>query len=145
MKNKTILTREELEEMDKTMQIIPLTYDFMFKNVFTDDLDILKEFLILETGLRLNPNDTKISILNGELPKENYKEYKKTIDIYISLNDKICIDVYISVFYGYNVSDIAYKVQENVKNSISSMVDIEIDKVNIHVMSVVFEKEEVIE
>ncbi|MBQ8471992.1 MAG: Rpn family recombination-promoting nuclease/putative transposase [Bacilli bacterium] len=75
------------------MQIIPLTYDFMFKNVFTDDLDILKEFLILETGLRLNPNDTKISILNGELPKENYKEYKKTIDIYISLNDKICIDV----------------------------------------------------
>ena len=61
------------------------------------------------------------------------------------VNDKICIDVYISVFYGYNVSDIAYKVQENVKNSISSMVDIEIDKVNIHVMSVVFEKEEVIE
>ena len=93
MKNKKILTREELEEMDKTMQIIPLTYDFMFKNVFTDDLDILKEFLILETGLRLNPDSTKITILNGELPKENYKEYKKTVDIYISLNDKICINV----------------------------------------------------
>lgn len=61
------------------------------------------------------------------------------------VNDKICVDVYINVFYGYNVSDIAYKVQENVKNSISSMVDVEIDKVNIHVMGVVFEKEEVIE
>ncbi len=61
------------------------------------------------------------------------------------VNDKICVDVYITVFYGYNVSDIAYKVQENVKNSISSMVDIEIDKVNIHVMGVVFDKEEVTE
>jgi len=73
--------------------MVPLTLDFMFKNIFTDDLDILKEFLILETGLRLNPDNIKITILNGELPKENYKEYKKTVDIYISLNDKICIDV----------------------------------------------------
>ena len=90
---KEFLTRDELVELDKTFEMVPLTLDFMFKNVFTDDLDILKEFLILETGLHLNPDNTKISILNGELPKENYKEYKKTVDIYISLNDKICIDV----------------------------------------------------
>ena len=72
---KEFLTREELVELDKTFQMVPLTLDFMFKNIFTDDLDILKEFLILETGLRLNPDSTKITILNGELPKENYKEY----------------------------------------------------------------------
>ena len=90
---KSFLKREDLVELDKTFQMVPLTLDFMFKNIFTDDLDILKEFLILETGLRLNPDSTKITILNGELPKENYKEYKKTVDIYISLNDKICINV----------------------------------------------------
>ena len=64
----------------------------MFKAMFTYDLDILKEFLILETGLNLNPRNTSIRILNNELPKNKIKEYKKTIDIYVNLNDRININ-----------------------------------------------------
>ena len=88
-----LITREDLIELDKELEMISLTLDCMFKAVFTDDLDILKEFLILETELDLDPNETTITLLNTELPKENMNECKKTIDIFISLNDKFNIDV----------------------------------------------------
>lgn len=57
-------------------------------------------------------------------------------------NGKFSVDVYINVYYGYNVSEISYRVQENIKNSLSSMIDVEIDKVNVHVLGVDFIKEE---
>lgn len=52
----------------------------------------------------------------------------------------IVIDVYIIVYEGYSVPDIAYKVQENIKNGISSMLDVNIDKINVHVQGVDFSK-----
>ena len=93
MKVKELLTREEIIELDKKIKFIPLTFDSMFKSVFTSDLEVLKEFLILETGLSLNPEETEIVLLNNELPKNRDREYKKTIDIFICLNGRINIDV----------------------------------------------------
>ena len=55
-------------------------------------------------------------------------------------NNSMTVDVYINVYYGYNVSEIAYRVQENIKNSIASMIDINIDKINVHVIGVDFSK-----
>lgn len=52
----------------------------------------------------------------------------------------IIIDVYVIVYEGYSVPDIAYKVQENIKNGISSMLDVNIDKINVHVQGVDFSK-----
>ena len=60
----------------------------------------------------------------------------------VNNNGKLSVDVYVNVYYGYNVSEIAYKVQENIKNSLASMIDVEIDKVNVHVLGVDFIKEE---
>ncbi len=48
----------------------------------------------------------------------------------------VSIDVYIIVYDGYSVPDIAYKVQENIKNGISSMLDVNIDAINVHVQGV---------
>lgn len=66
-----------------------------------------------------------------------YEGVKLTYD-----KDNITVDVYLNVFYGYNVSEIAYRVQENIKNSLSAMIDIDIDKINVHVLDVEFPKEE---
>ena len=93
MVTKSFLTRDDLVKLDKELKLIPLTFDKMFKNVFTYDLDIFKEFLILETNLDLDIKSTNISLLNNELPKGIIKEYQKTIDIYVSLNDNTRIDV----------------------------------------------------
>jgi uncharacterized alkaline shock family protein YloU len=54
------------------------------------------------------------------------------------------IDVYINVYFGYNVTEVAYRVQENIKNSLSGMIDIKIDKINVHVLGVEFSKDELI-
>lgn len=58
------------------------------------------------------------------------------------LNDGVKIDIYIYIEYGYNVSDVAHRVQENVKNSISSMIDVKLNDINVHVMGVSFKEEE---
>ncbi len=56
-------------------------------------------------------------------------------------NGSLAIDVYIRMFYGYSVPDIAYKIQENIKNGIAAMVDMRTAKVNVHIMGVDFEPE----
>lgn len=57
-------------------------------------------------------------------------------------NGSLTVDVYVRVFYGYSVPDIAYKIQENIKNGISAMVDMKTTRVNVHVMGVDFKPEE---
>lgn len=57
-------------------------------------------------------------------------------------NDTMCVDVYLNVYYGYNVSEIAYRVQENIKNSLASMIEMKIDRINVHVLGVEFPKQE---
>lgn len=55
---------------------------------------------------------------------------------------KLNIDVYVKLYYNYNVSEVAYKIQKNIKNVVSTMIDYEINDINIHVVDVVFEENE---
>ncbi len=50
----------------------------------------------------------------------------------------ICVDVNINVFTGYNVPDVAFNIQQNIKQSVESMSDYKIEAVNVHVTSVIF-------
>jgi len=54
------------------------------------------------------------------------------------------VDVYINVCFGYNVTEVAYRVQENIKNSLSGMIDIKINCINVHVLGVEFPKDELV-
>ena len=58
--------------------------------------------------------------------------------------DAMCVDVYINVCFGYNVTEVAYRVQENIKNSLSGMIDVKISKINVHVLGVDFPKDELV-
>ena len=58
--------------------------------------------------------------------------------------DAMNVDVYINVCFGYNVTEVAFRVQENIKNSLSGMIDIKIDKINVHVLGVEFSKDELV-
>lgn len=53
-------------------------------------------------------------------------------------NNGITVDIYLNILYGYNVTDVAHRVQENVKNGISSMIDIKVNSINVHIMGVEF-------
>ncbi len=53
----------------------------------------------------------------------------------------VSIDLYIVVEYGVRIPELAWEIQENVKNSIESMTGLSVEKVNIHIEGVSFEKD----
>ncbi len=55
--------------------------------------------------------------------------------------DNVIIDLYIIVDYGVRIPDVSWEVQENVKNSVESMTGMTVEKVNIHIEGVSFERE----
>ncbi len=60
----------------------------------------------------------------------------------VELGENSCVlDLYIVVDYGVSIPDIAWEVQDNVKNSVESMTGMTVEKINIHVEGVSFEKE----
>ena len=65
----------------------------MFKHIFTNNPDILKKFLIDVLKLDINPNLATIIIENNELTKSREKEYQKNVDIYVSINNNLKIDI----------------------------------------------------
>ena len=91
-----IITKGYLNKLDRELEFIPITFDSVFKGIFERNLDILKRFLIVTLNLELDINETKIEILNNELPKENVREYQKRVDILVVLNDVIFIDIEIN-------------------------------------------------
>jgi predicted transposase/invertase (TIGR01784 family) len=88
-----------LENLDKEIEYIPITYDAAFKKVFENNKNLLKRFVISVLDLKLKPMECEISLLPNELPKENSKEGKKTLDINLVLNDNIYIDIEINKEY----------------------------------------------
>ena len=56
--------------------------------------------------------------------------------------NNVVIDIYIIVEYGASTPDIAWEIQDNVKNSVESMTGMNVENVNIHVEGVSFEKAE---
>ena len=52
---------------------------------------------------------------------------------------KLVIDVYIVVYQNYNVAEIAYRVQQNIKSSLQQSMVEDIGKINVHVVGVAHE------
>lgn len=67
-----------------------------------------------------------------KLFSENYYEGVKVVENPEGIN----VDIYFNILAGFSVSDVAHKVQQNVKNAITSMMDAKINKVNVHIMGV---------
>ncbi len=55
-------------------------------------------------------------------------------------NDVIDADVYIEVNSEVSCSDIAYKVQDNIKKSVETMTDYKMGVINVNIISVKFSK-----
>lgn len=51
----------------------------------------------------------------------------------ISTQLGLVIDVFIITEIGYSASDVVYRVQQNIKNSISIMIEMPIKAINVHI------------
>jgi len=50
----------------------------------------------------------------------------------------LTVDIYVNVYANYKVSEVAARVQENVKSGINSMMDVGVTAINVRVMGVDF-------
>lgn len=63
-----------------------------------------------------------------------------TQGIKVKLGDTdVSIDVSVNIKYGYLIPDLANKIQENVKESIESMVGLEVLEVNVYFSNIVLD------
>ena len=91
-----IINKEYLEDVDKEIKMIPLTFDVVLKGVFERNRDLLKKFVISVLKLDIDESYTDIEVTKNELLKENIKEYQKRVDILVILNDNIYVDIEIN-------------------------------------------------
>ena len=120
------INEENLRKLDNVREMIPLTFDPVFKGVFSRNLEILKEFLRDVLHLEYELEELDIRILNNELIKESIREYQKVIDVNIVLNDNIYVEIeinredfnrvkYRNKMYADKVSSLILESGENIK------------------------------
>lgn len=99
-------------------------------------VDIDRDILLSIINLATKEINGVHSLTNAELPFFKKKNKSEGVSIKFDVNGALNVDVYIIVNIGYSVPDIAYRVQENIKNSLNSMVGIKPGKINVHVCGV---------
>lgn len=73
--------------------------------------------------------------------KKVFSRYDDGVEIKFEQNGALTIDVYLNIYVGYSVPDVAYRVQENIRNSLATMVALKPLKINIHIINVECDKE----
>lgn len=64
------------------------------------------------------------------------------IKISYAHNGGVIVDVYIDIYYNQIATDVCFRVQENIKNNIKSMLDMKVEKVNVHILDVIIKPED---
>ncbi len=59
-----------------------------------------------------------------------------SIKVEINKNEEVSLDIPIIIKYGYNIPEVADKVQENIRNSLEKMTNVSIKEVNINVQGI---------
>ena len=86
VKLKDYYRMEDIVKLDEDeIPLIGITMDKMFKAIFIPNEKLLKRFILSQLPLELEEDEVKLQILNSELPVSNIKEYKKVVDVIVSI------------------------------------------------------------
>ncbi len=91
--------------------------------------------VVYNAGIVHNIVALAIAEVEGALPVQGKKS---GISLYLE-KDGIYADVSVVVKYGYNVPELAYRIQQSVKQSVENMTRYKVVSVDVHVQDVVFE------
>lgn len=64
------------------------------------------------------------------------KKTSLAIKVEIDKNNEVTVEIPIIIKYGFNISDIAGKVQENVHNTLEKMINLSIKDINVNVQGI---------
>ena len=65
----------------------------------------------------------------------------KGVKVEVTENREVNIDLHIVVEYGVRIPDVAWKLQERIKQNVEQMTGLHVEEINVHVQGVNFEKE----
>lgn len=63
------------------------------------------------------------------------------IKVEVTENREVNIDLHIIVEYGARIPDVAWKIQERIKQNVEQMTGLRVEEINIHVQGVSFDKD----
>lgn len=114
---------------------------------------------IKENGGSIKISDEVISIISGIATSEIDGVYsmgggiasglaeflggKKNISKGIKVDlkdDSVSVEIHVVINYGVSIPDVAFKIQEKVKDALESMTGLSVEKVNVHIDGVNIEK-----
>ncbi len=99
--------------------------------------------VVYNKGIVKNIVTLAVAEVEGVIPFEGKKE---GVSLYFE-KDGVYVDISIIVKYGYNVPELAYRVQQTVKQNVENMTSFKVAEVDVHIQDVLFvdapvEKEE---
>ena len=93
--------------------------------------------IVYNSGIVQNIVALAIAEVEGTVPTQGKKG---GISLYIE-KDGVYADVSVAVKYGYNVPELAYRIQQAVKQSVENMTKYRVAEVDVHIQDVVFADE----
>lgn len=134
-KNKKIIGEEIIGKSETSGVDVEITNNL---NISEDVIGIIAGIAAAEvegvSGMTLGLVDGINQILGSN------KKYSKGVKIELEGNEVI-IDLYVIVKYGVKIPDVAFSIQNSVKNSVEAMTGLNVKAVNINVQGITFEKE----
>ena len=90
--------------------------------------------VVYNVGILRNIVSLAVADVEGALPTQGKK---KGITLRLE-RESIYADVSVAVKYGQNVPELAYRIQQSVKQSVENMTRYKVAEVNVHIEDVVF-------
>ncbi len=103
-------------------------------NIKLNSKDGQKGKIVYNAGIVHNIVALAVQEVEGAMPLQGKKN---GISLYIE-KDGIYADVSVLVKYGYNVPELAYRIQQSVKQSVENMTRYKVAEVDVHVCDVIF-------
>ncbi len=79
--------------------------------------------------------------LLGKNPDKKKLIKDNDIHAYLASDNNVKIDIYLNIFYGYNIPDTVCRVQESIKTAIEKETCYKVSEINVSVVSIVCEEE----
>lgn len=91
--------------------------------------------VVYNAGIVHNIVALAVTEVEGALPLQGKKS---GISLYLE-KDGIYADVSVVVKYGYNVPELAYRIQQSIKQSVENMTRYKVVAVDVHIQDVIFD------
>lgn len=110
------------------------------KGKLTCDKKILASIISLATK-EINGVSSLNNIFRNKVTSFFSRNAENGVKVKFAENGNLVVDVYITIKNGFSVPDVAYRVQENIKSNVASMIDTPVKKINVHIVGIDFNED----